>query len=199
MPSLVGSSVSATKRVSTPSMRFDEGSPPELVVDVVAGVVLNEEDERSAVPVPRLRICWGILRAPGVCGQLGTDWSSGDSDDEEDDEFGEEGEEEADADEELAAAATTTTKRCLLLPLAARQDGLLPFRAAASCAWQPRPLLLAAAEERHARDASIFALFRSKKPLVLSGKRREENFEPQRRFDPRSAPLFLCFATPIST
>lgn len=90
-------------------MRFDddEGSPPlpELVdvvdVDVVAGVVT----ERSAVPVPRLRICWGILRAPGVCGQFGTDWGSP----EEDEEEGEFGEEEEADDEELAAATATAT------------------------------------------------------------------------------------------
>ena len=92
-------------------MRLDEESPPEFVDVVVAGVV-NEEDERSAVPVPRLRICWGILRAPGVCGQFGTeDWGSGAED--EEDELGEE--EEADGDEEPAVAATTTTKR--LAPL----------------------------------------------------------------------------------
>ena len=52
------------------------------------------------MPVPRLRIRWGILRAPGVCGQLGNrGWGSGD----EDEELGE-GEEEADGD---GAAVTT--------------------------------------------------------------------------------------------
>lgn len=89
-------------------MRFDddEGSPlPELFVVVVAGagVVI----ERSAVPVPRLRICcWGSLRAPGVCGQFGTDWGSPEEEDGEEDEFGEE---EDDGDEELAAATATAT------------------------------------------------------------------------------------------
>jgi len=79
-------------------MRFDES--PAFSDVVVAGVVLNEEEDRSTVPVPRLRIRWGILRAPGVCGQLGNrGWGSGD----EDEELGE-GEEEADGD---GAAVTT--------------------------------------------------------------------------------------------